>query len=385
MIYLIGPTESVLTQRGNRFPNLAEYLVEKGGKVCYLTTNHYHAEKRHFNDSEIEQAVTSVNYELVVFRTLGYTSNISIRRITHNVLMSWKMYLWLSSKDLQPKDILIIPSRPVELIFAIGFLKRAKGFRSIMDVQDIWPDALSFMGGVRYKLFKTYCDFFLKRSLKSYSWFLLVAPSFENWVKRYTSDSQSVFVPLGWENNRWQSIGNKIQHSRKIEVVCVAKLQLQIDVLPFIKALGKTDSIRLTIIGEDGSGDRYNEVNDYLERSKSANVSFISSLSRENLANELTLFDIGLVPMITTSIPNKVFDYMAAGLPQIVLGNNDSSAFVEREGLGWSCSFNEDDIVNLLERLDKNSIQAYHHNVLAKRHLYSRNELFETINSIITQ
>ena len=213
---------------------------------------------------------------------------------------------------------------------------------------------------------------FPKEELKSYNWFLLVAPTFENWVKRYTSSFQSVFVPLGWENNRWQFAATKTQHPKTIEVVCVAKLQLQIDVLPFIKALSEIDSINLTIIGEDGSGDRYNEVMEYLKTTNSAKVRFISSLSREDLAKELTVFDIGLVPMITASIPNKVFDYIASGLPQIVLGKNDSSILVEKEGLGWSCSYDEDDIVDLLKSLDKNSIQICHRNVLSKRHLYSR-------------
>ena len=89
--------------------------------------------------------------------------------------------------------------------------------------------------------------------------------------------------------------------------------------------------------------------------------------------------------MITASIPNKVFDYIASGLPQIVLGKNDSSILVEKEGLGWSCSYDEDDIVDLLKSLDKNSIQICHQNVLSKRHLYSRNELFKKVNEIITK
>ena len=61
----------------------------------------------------------------------------------------------------------------------------------------------------------------------------------------------------------------KTQHPKTIKVVCIAKLQLQIDVLPFIKALSEIDSINLTIIGEDGSGDRYNEVMEYLETTNS--------------------------------------------------------------------------------------------------------------------
>ena len=59
MIYLIGPTESVLLKEviGSRI-----WLnIEKGEEVCYLTTDHYHAEKRHFNDSEIKNAITTQN------------------------------------------------------------------------------------------------------------------------------------------------------------------------------------------------------------------------------------------------------------------------------------------------------------------------------------
>ena len=82
---------------------------------------------------------------------------------------------------------------------------------------------------------------------------------------------------------------------------------------------------------------------EYLKTTNSTKVRFISSLSREDLPR-VGIFDIGLVPMITASIPNKVFDYIASGLPDS-FEKNDSSILVEKEGLGWSCSYDEDDML----------------------------------------
>ena len=43
--------------------------------------------------------------------------------------------------------------------------------------------------------------------------------------------------------------------------------------------------------------------------------------------------------MISNSITNKFFDYVASYLPIIVLGANDSSELVLKNDMGWSVDF----------------------------------------------
>ena len=49
--------------------------------------------------------------------------------------------------------------------------------------------------------------------------------------------------------------------------------------------------------------------------------------------------DIGVLPMISSSIPNKIFDYIAAYLPILVLGNSDSALFVKDQSIGWNVGY----------------------------------------------
>ena len=76
-------------------------------------------------------------------------------------------------------------------------------------------------------------------------------------------------MPLGWENDRWSDVTLKAyKESNVINMVCVAQLQYQIDVMPILKVLRKNDKLHLTILGEDGTGERYSEVINYIKTNK---------------------------------------------------------------------------------------------------------------------
>ncbi len=221
--FIIGPTESVLTKRGNRFPNIAEYLNNKGDEVIYYTSDFYHAEKRFFKLKEIEEAKNTLGYELTVFKTLGYYNNVSVRRVLHNFFFSLQVFLKLLF-GVNKNDIIFLPSRPVELIYFIALLKRLKGVKIYLDIQDIWPDALVTKSKKKKKIFETYCNAFLRPALKHYNNTIHVAPSFKNWLKRYSSYTTSVFIPLGWENKRWADFNKMTNPADKLKfkLVCVS-------------------------------------------------------------------------------------------------------------------------------------------------------------------
>ena len=140
-LYFIGPTESILTKRGNRFPNMAKFFVEEEEGVIYYTSDFYHAEKRFFSKEEINEAATNLGYKLNVLSVLGYYSNVSPRRVISNFIFSIRLFFILLFK-VSKHDKIILPSRPVELIFFMAVLKKIIGVKIYLDIQDIWPDAL---------------------------------------------------------------------------------------------------------------------------------------------------------------------------------------------------------------------------------------------------
>lgn len=287
-------------------------------------------------------------------------------------------------KNIKKDDLVLIPSRPVELIYVVSLIKRVKGCRIFLDIQDIWPDALKVNNTIKSKLFIFYCNFFLKRSLKYYTNTFHVAPSFFQWLRRYSKYTTSTFIPLGWENERWpdKNLVNSLRFQEstyRFRFVFVGKLTYQFDIMPFLEILNNDKDYFLTIIGEDGTGERYNEVMNYVEKFEIKNIKFTGTIPRQEMANHLLYEDIGIVPMISTSIPNKVFDYIAASIPILVLGHNDSSEFVLKYGMGWSCEFNSRSLKDILDKLTKQDFHLKEESVKKVRMNFSRDRIHEEI------
>jgi len=382
-LYLIGPTESILTKRGNRFPNMAKFFVGEGEDIVYYTSNFYHAEKRFFSSKEISDVKPTLGYELKVLKVLGYDSNVSPKRVLNNLFFSIDVFFRLLF-SVHKNDRILLPSRPVELIFFMSLLKRIKGVRIYLDIQDVWPDALEIENKRKKRIFEIYCNAYLRPALKHYSGALHVAPSFKQWLRRYAKNTPSSFVPLGWENDRWADVALK-EHkpTDRINLVCVAQLQHQIDVMPILKVLKNNKKLHLTILGEDGTGERYAEVADYIKKHAISNIEIHGKIERKQMVRYLEHKDIGILPMITSSIPNKIFDYMAAMLPIIVLGNNDSSDFVVQNNIGWQCNFNSEDLDVLLQNLSTKDIQLKKNQVVTVRDNFSRDILHKKIKDSI--
>ncbi|EFK09709.1 glycosyltransferase, group 1 family protein [delta proteobacterium NaphS2] len=385
-IFVVAPTESVLTKRGNRHPALALFLATYGYELEYVSSDFYHAEKRHFSAEEISRAKLDVPYSLVILHCLGYTKNISSRRVVSNILFSAKVFFYLWSR-LNRKAILLLPSRPVEMIFAAAMLRLTRGTSVALDIQDIWPDMLIVKNRLKKLAFTIYCNMYLYSSLRSIDKFFHVAPSFVEWLHRYAPKARSIFIPLGFDEERWPIVASKQHASAKtpsrISLVCVAQLTFQFDVLPIVKAILNNELFMLTIIGEDGKSERYPEVINFIKEKAMKNVRIIGHVDRMVLVDHLVSADIGIVPMISTSLPNKVFDYIASNLPILALGQNDISDFVRQYDIGWCTSFDHKEIRSLLRTLTRGQILEKRKNVQKIRPNFSRDRLHQQLLKLI--
>ncbi len=382
-IFIVGPTESILTKRGNRHPALAQFLVEQGYDLEYVASNFYHAEKRWFSKEEIKAAKQHVPYKLIVMKCLGYQNNISLRRILSNMLLSLVLFVYLLPR-LNKKTILILPSRPVEMIFAAALLRLFRGNSVALDIQDIWPDMLVVKSRMKRLAFRLYCNLYLYISLRFIDKFFHVAPSFENWLHRYAPKAKSTFIPLGFDKDRWsEQQDGSAKGGDGSRLVSVSQLTFQFDVLPVLKAIVSSKSHRLTVIGENGKGERYPEVLKFINENKMKNVEIIGHVDRKELASYLGNSDIGVVPMVSTSLPNKVFDYLASYLPILVLGENDIARFVREHDIGWCAAFEEKEIRDLLKSISKEQIVQKRENIREIRHIYDRDNLHKQLLDLI--
>ena len=290
-IYLISQTESHLTQRGKRHPNLADYLVNNKYNLTYISSNFYHADKRHFREAEIKIAQNQVKYDLRIIKSIGYYKNVGFKRILSNLIFSWKTYKFLKNENLDNATI-IVPSRPVEILFFLSKLKKIKPSKIIVDIRDVWPDAFNIGNPKLKKLFYSYCNFFLINSVKTFDEFIHTCPSFKDWLYRYAPNKKSVLIPLGYDKSRFEKyfISEPRTFSGIINFVYIGLLQKQIDILPFISAMSNNFSFTLTIYGDEGEGENYSIVKNYIDSNKINNVYLRGKIPQQEVPKALFKF-----------------------------------------------------------------------------------------------
>ena len=384
IVYFFSPTESVLTRRGDRHPALAQHLVKAGYRVHYVSSGFYHAEKRHFSEAEITEAQQRVPYGLEILPCIGYPSNISIRRVLNNILLSLRAYRYLAGR-LTPADLLILPSRPVESVFMAACLRRFRRCQVLLDIEDTWPDALVVRNPLARFVFRTWCNLLLRPSLRTFDLFVHICPSFTEWLRRYNPGATSRFISLGYDPARWQECrprsGQPVSTPRRL--VCVGQLQFQVDVMPILEALRRLPGYSLTIIGDEGKGQRYREVTDYIAKHKLTNVEIIGVVPREKVASLLQDQCIGVIPIVTSLVPNKLFDYVASYLPTLVLGCEDTGRIVSEHGIGWHIPLDAEATYEFLRDLTDAEIGTCRKRVETARPAFNREHLYDELEMLI--
>lgn len=386
-VFVIGPTESILTQRGNRHPKLAAYLAGEGFRVEYVSSDFYHAEKRWFSRDEVAAAQGKVPYKLTIMKCLGYMKNMSARRVLSNLLLTMRFFFYLLPR-VNRRTVVILPSRPVEIVFMGAALRLLRGTSVLMDIRDAWPDGFRRHVKSRLKcgLFSVYCHSFLYPSVRFIDKAVHTAPSFVHWLHRYAPRGRSVFVPLGFDADRWEDVPpDRTRTSQEpIRLVCVALLQRAIDVMPVLEAINGDDRFHLTLIGDDGKGERYPEVAAYIKRHKMGNVAMVGRVAPSHMGEHLARADVGVVPMNSKYVmPNKLFDYIGSYLPIMVLGENDSADLVEKMEIGWSCPYNAQGVKELLSKLNHQEIARKRVRLCEVRDTFDRENLFRIILAVL--
>lgn len=382
-IFVVTPFENRMAERGTRLPELADFLVRENYRVEYVTTNFSHAYKRHFSPEEISSSIKKVPYGLTVLPISSYSQNVSVRRVLCNIIMAIRHFYFLL-QNVKGGDIIIVPSRPVELVFFVALVGKIKKIKIVLDIRDIWPDALVINNKFKKAIFSLYCNAYLYPALRMVKTCVHIAPCFRDWLHRYNPKATSVFIPPGYDEKRWEGLlPRKGLIDDQMKLVFVGLLQLQLDVMPILKALVARPHIQFTLIGDSGTGQRYNEVVGFINENKMKNVRVQGRMDPEKVVEELKKHDVAVVPMISSSIPNKVFDAIASYLPLIVLGENDCADFVKSQNIGWSAPFDGEMVGNLLDTIDIIDIIEKQKHISLVRERWSRDILFQDFHKVI--
>jgi glycosyltransferase involved in cell wall biosynthesis len=323
---LDGPDERLM-----RVGLLAQELASRGHHVTWWTSAFDHRRKT-FRAQHDQSVLNGVQYRLL--DGCGYRRNVSFKRIRDQRQVA-REFARQAACEKTPPDVLFVAYPTVELAGqAVEFAARVKR-PVIVDLRDLWPDI--FLPALPRAL-RPIARPVINRMRRHSAWVLSqataitgITDTFVDWgVERAGRQRRATdrafplaYVPapvpgheLAMARQRLEQRG-LLPTGNKLHVVFAGTLGRQFDFGPvFLAAAAMRHApVHFTIAG---TGEAEPELR-WLAGAHS-NVTLCGWLDRSDLAALLHSGTIGLAPYRSTwdfeaSIPNKVLEYLACGLP----------------------------------------------------------------------
>jgi len=330
-----------------RFVPLYRYLKNKGHDVKVITSNFIHHKKKFYKNCAIN--------DIFFVSVPGYKKNVSIARLISILIFTKKLRKILKevAKHYNP-DVIYCgfpPCTPASVC-----IKIAKRFNIplIVDVQDLWPEGLIVAWPHKLPVFifnaftlpwKIFENYIFKKSNK----IITVSMTFSERVSRVRTDT----VPFFYLGADFKVISEDDIKSRKKLVTYIGTLSYSYDVLTLIDAAYKIKCL-FPEVGFKiyGSGPSENFFREYNNRLGSV-IDFCGHIPYQELEPMIKKAYIGVNPIIeknATSMPNKVFQYFAGGVPVLNSLKGELGELIDKYNAG--ITYNAGDSKSLAEAIE---------------------------------
>jgi glycosyltransferase involved in cell wall biosynthesis len=355
-IWLVPHFEPIPTEteaRPMRAGLLARKLAERGHDVTWWTPDFDHYGKRHRTGGDAEIPVND-RFRVRLIRSLGYQRHVGPRRLLHHELLASR---WRRAVATLPPPDLVVSGWPTpEFAASVVAYAGAHGIPSVVDIRDLWPDLwidrvpAVARPAARLAL-RRYYDM-ARLAMSGASAIVGVTDEYVDWgvqhAGRPRSDDDRAFAfrfrapepapaDLELARNRLAELGftpddrltlvfaGAFGRSYGLDVAVEAGRRLDRD------APGR---VRIVLLG---SGDRWNRIADAARELDSVLV-----LPRVGLAELVVAYqhaDLGLAPYLDIenfrrNVPNKIDEYLGAGLPVVAGVDGAIARLIDKHGVG---------------------------------------------------
>ena len=334
---------------------LAKELVEAEHEVLWWSSTFNHQLRKQRFDVSTTIDIDK-NYCLRLLYGPGYGRSISFGRLRHNREVAKEFAEEIAAKPIDELPDLIYACLPTLEASEQAVLFGARhGIPVIIDIRDRWPDIyLSPLPRVLYPIVRFVLKTEFARahrifskataitgvSAKNLGWGLGLAGR-----KGRPKDKWfPLGFPVGGNDNGSVSKGNLTEITSKygigVDSVVVAfvgtfsaafNLKTVIDVAQNLSA-ARDSRIKFVIVGDGVQTSTLRELVIGLN-----NIVFTGWLDKSSIDEILKVSSVGLAPYSSEgliTLPNKPFEYMAAGLPILSSLEGELKAIIEQEGIG---------------------------------------------------
>lgn len=353
-VWLIKTGEPIAAGNPNERPHrmgmLAQFLLSQGHEVVWWmsTVDHLRKEFIYKQDNVLQ---INAAYKLYFLHGPLYKKNVSLMRLLNHRIVA-KKFLKASESEKKP-DVIVCSFPTIDLANAAVKYGKDNSVPVIVDVRDLWPDVLltampSSFSRIGKLLLAPYYRM-AKYCLRNTDYLTAVSPGYLRWasvLSHRQANHKDAFFPLGYEQT--------IYHTPKEENLKMLSEKHSIDsskiIVWYLGTFGQSydlttviDAAReLQVQGNDkvqfvisGDGDRAFK---YKESAKGLrNLVFTGWIEKADIDGLMHIADIGLMPYTKNAkqgLPNKVFEYMSAGLPILSSLQSETMDILEEEHIG---------------------------------------------------
>lgn len=321
----------------NRTSYIAELLAKEGYEVDLLTSTFQHWEKRRRNI--VDPKYHELPYKVIFIDEPGYSSNINLRRVhSQNVFSkNLRMYLERYGTDY---DLIWCKIPPNNIAAAAGSFAREHDIPFIVDINDLWPEAMKMVVDVPVLSDFVFSNFVRDAAIAYASASGVVGTSNE-YAWRCMQDIPHRTVYVGVDIDRFddgiRKYGADVEkHEDEFWVAYAGSLAKSYDIETLIRACQYAAPIirdelglrlRLQILGDGPYRQRLESV---AEQTPGL-VIFNGYVDYQIMAAYLFESDIlvnSLIKGAPQSIVSKIADYLCAGKP--IINTGESAEFKDK-------------------------------------------------------
>jgi len=338
-VWLVNPFDALPGEqvRTGRYAYIAKMLSEAGHSIVWWTSSFSHWSKSYRPAAAIVRSLP-LNITARFVPAPLYYGNVSGRRIISHFVWALSFYR-IARRDAEPPDVILASSPPLLSARAAIWLAKDLSSKVVVDIQDLWPEAFCLAVPKRIRrpgrvLFWP-LEAFAESTYRQADAVIAVSNTYLN---RAGGKRRGFVIPLGIELDKWP-VPSIARPESPFGVVYIGSLGESYDldtVLVAASELRSFEGIHFTIMGD---GSKREHLLNLAKRLGLENVEFTGWLAYEEMIGVLQSSHLGLNPIVPESMiswPNKVFDYLAAGLPVVSSVKGELAELIEEEGVGLS-------------------------------------------------
>lgn len=345
---------------------LARALVARGHSVLWWssTFNHYSKTQRYNEPRTLE---IMPDFKVRLLHGPGYRHNKSLKRWQHHRVVAREFAK--EALAASPPDIIFASLPTLELAEQAVRYGKSRQLPVLVDVRDLWPDHyLTLAPGPLRPIFKAALWPEYKRVgriLNNATAITAISPSYLNWALRHAGRSRSAQDGIFFMGYPISFASTAELASCQKELLARFNLKPTDQLLTFVGAFissyalptaiaaarllghAAAANFRLVLVGDGTDKKKLHALARGLD-----NVIFVGWCDQTTITTMLKMSMAALAPYrndASMSLPNKPFEYMAAGLPLISSLHGDLEELVRKEGIGLQ--YNADDPHSLLEQI----------------------------------